>query len=187
MTPKEELISIVMLRSLVEFDAKTCLVFWKRRGVEFFQNSKTPLRMCNTWNSRFAGKPAFAHVNGAGYFHGAILGEKMLAHRVIYALANEKWPEFTIDHINGNRKDNRPENLRDVTHIENMRNQPVSKASDTGITGVHFDKNRNKYEAHITVCGTTNHLGRFETIEEAKLARDLANTEFGFHQNHGRA
>lgn len=139
-----------------------------------------------SWNTRHAGKPAFAHRNGVGYLHGGLLNEKLLAHRAVWCLTTGRWPSETIDHINGNRRDNRICNLRDVPHAHNCRNQPLSKVNTSGFTGVHFDAARNKYAAHITVDGRTLHLGRFDTLADARLARQQANTKHGFHNNHGR-
>lgn len=115
-----------------------------------------------------------------------IFGEKVCAHVVVFALHRGRWPVETIDHINGDRCDNRPVNLRDVPHIQNMRNQPLSRASTTGVTGVSFDRPRQKYEAHITIRGKTIHLGRFSEMGAAVRARKRAEVKHGFHENHGR-
>lgn len=72
-----------------------------------------------------------------------------------------------IDHINGNTLDNRSENLRIVTHQQNMQNVRVRKDSASGHRGVYFDKSRNQYEAYVRIEGFKNHLGRFDTMEEA--------------------
>lgn len=143
-------------------------------------------RAHNTWNSRFAGKRAFNTHSGNGYLHGALLDGKVCAHSVVFALTHGHWPVFTIDHINGDRADNLPSNLRDVPHTQNMRNQPLSRASKTGMTGVSFDRARGKFAAHITVNGRTEHLGRYATAQEAAAARAAANVRHDFHPNHGR-
>jgi hypothetical protein len=181
----EEQIPIDKLRRLVSLDEESGKLFWRKRLESDFVGKNTS-RACNTWNARFSGKEAFCHMSGNGYLHGALKYQKVCAHRVVFALFNGHWPTNTIDHINGVRTDNRPSNLRDVQHIENMRNQPISKASSTGVTGVSFDKARNKYEAHITVCGKKKTLGRFDRVADAKSAREKANQEIGFHENHGR-
>ncbi len=160
---------------------------WRRRGLEWFAHlgDDAPRAMAS-WNTRHAGKPAFAHKCGPGYLHGGLLGEKLLAHRAVWCLATGRWPTATIDHINGNRQDNRICNLRDVAHAQNCRNQPLSKVNTSGFTGVSFDAARNKYAAHITVDGRTLHLGRFDSLADARRARQQANTQHGFHSNHGR-
>jgi len=175
-------ISVEDLRAMVRLDAETGRLFWLRRDRRFFPDD----RSCKSWNAQNPGREAFAARSGNGYRHGCLLGEKMTAHVIAFALHYGNWPIHTVDHINGDRSDNRPDNLRDVTHLTNMRNQPLSKASTTGCTGVHFSAQRKKYEAHITVDSKTKHLGRFLTFDEAAAARKAAEREFGFHQNHGR-
>lgn len=174
--------SIPVLKKLVRLDVETGRLFWLRRDA-MPGASKTSTK---TWNTRFAGKEAFCTASSNGYLHGSLLDIKICAHRIVFALFHGRWPTNTIDHINGNRKDNRPTNLRDVAHRENMLNQPKSKASTTGITGVSRCKERGKYAAHITVSGRTVHLGRFDDVDAAKAARSAAEKSYGFHENHGR-
>lgn len=185
MSPIESTISIETLRELVSLDAASGKLYWKNRDVRFF-GGNAPMRSCNTWNSRFSGKEAFCVLSGSGYLHGALFDNKICAHRIVFALYNGAWPSRTIDHVNGVRTDNRPENLRDVSHIENMRNQPVSRASTTGFTGVSFDTERKSYEAYITINGKKKTLGRFDSASDAVAARAEANKNYGFHSNHGR-
>lgn len=179
-------ISIAELRRLVSLDAETGRLYWRRRSEPDFCGAKNPARACNTWNSRFAGKEAFCTLSGNGYLHGALHDRKVCAHRIVFALHHGRWPEYTIDHINGDRMDNRPINLRDVVHAENMRNQPISKASSTGVIGVSLDSSRKKFEAYITVSGRKKYLGRFDSVSDAFAARSSANETVGFHENHGR-
>jgi len=180
-------LSVDDLSRLVRLDSTTGRLYWKHRPIEFFPAGGDQVRSFKSWNAKNAGREAFKTRSGNGYFHGCIFGEKVCAHVIAFALHHGTWPEQTVDHVNGDRMDNRPENLRDVPHLQNMRNQPRSIASSTGFTGVHFSKSRNKYEAHITVNGKTVHLGRFDQMSDAVAARKRANAEYGFHENHGRA
>jgi hypothetical protein len=163
------------------------LMKWKPRGMQWFLHLGTDAqRAMASWNTRHANKPAFAHCTGNGYLHGCLFNEKLLAHRAVWCLATCHWPTATIDHINGDRQDNRICNLRDVAHVQNCRNQPRSKVNTSGFTGVSFEAARNKYAAHITIAGRTLHLGRFDALADANRARQQANTKYGFHKNHGR-
>ena len=89
-------------------------------------------------------------------------------------------PWEIVDHINGNGLDNRKENLRIVTKRENAINCKINKANTSGVMGVSFDKNRNKFMAYITVNKGFKNLGRFDSFEEATKARkDAEKLYFG--------
>ena len=90
-----------------------------------------------------------------------------------------------VDHIDHDRLNNRIENLRLVTNSINGKNTKMHKNNTTGVTGVTFDKNRNKYKAQIVVNHKLDNLGRFNTFEEAVQARLQAEIKYGFHRNHG--
>ncbi len=76
---------------------------------------------------------------------------------------------MVVDHINGDTLDNRRENLRIVTHQENMSNQTKRKGSSQ-YRGVTFKKDRQRWVAQIQVNGMRTYLGAFETEEEAAKA-----------------
>lgn len=174
------------LRNMVRLDAASGSMTWMPRVLADFAGAINPQQAMATWNTRFSGQPAFAHSAGNGYLHGSLLGRKVLAHRVVWALHYGTWPVQTIDHIDGDRTNNRPENLRDVPHQTNCQNQPLSSASSTGVTGVSFDRQRGQFEAHVTVDGAKRSLGRFKELADAEVARAAANATHGFHVNHGR-
>lgn len=86
--------------------------------------------------------------------------------------------DLVIDHINRNRLDNRICNLRACTLQENNMNKSIQCNNTSGIQGVSWDKNRNKWLVHITVNRKQIHLGYFNTIEEAAEARRQAEIEY---------
>lgn len=83
-----------------------------------------------------------------------------------------------IDHINGDRLDNRIENLRVCTRKENVRNQRLHKNNSSGYKGVVWDKQRSKWIAQIMVDRKHLFLGRFETVLEAAKAYDLSSSKY---------
>jgi hypothetical protein len=91
-------------------------------------------------NGRKAGE--FAEFMRVGYYAVSIsyggTQKNWLAHRIIWYMINDIWPDGSIDHINGIKTDNRPENLRIVSHRENMRNQKLRSDNKTGLTGLTF-------------------------------------------------
>ena len=121
-----------------------------------------------------------------GYRRVGIKGKIYQEHRIIMMLCFGHIPENAeIDHINHVRNDNRLANLRFATQRENLKNQSVSSKSTTGVTGVYFNKSRNKFIAQIKVSRQVHYLGCYNTLEEAAAARAEANLKYGFHSNHG--
>lgn len=123
--------------------------------------------------------------HSGGYLAMFIGGKHYLAHRIIYMMMTGEWPNH-IDHINQNKQDNRWINLRSVTQADNNRNVPKSRNNSTGVTGVSLHKPTGRYRAYFSRNSQHTHLGLFDTIEEAKLAREEALKKHGYHANHGR-
>jgi len=178
--------SIEMLRRLLRLDDKSGVLYWRERTISMFGDSPRPEVSCKAWNTRFEGKKALNSKDKSGYLRGTIFGQHLKAHRVVFAIYHGQWPKADIDHINGARNDNRPENLRDASRSENMRNAPTRSDSTTGLMGVSFHRGAKKYRAHISVGGRFVHIGYFDTAEEAHRARLKANSIYGYHENHGR-
>ena len=120
-----------------------------------------------------------------GYLVGTIDGVQLVAHRCAVAINTGRWPNGQVDHINGNRSDNRICNLRVVTCLENHRNMGLPKNHRTGVFGVGWDNARKKWRAHIHVENKQVFLGRFDVLDQAISARKAAEKTYGFHENHG--
>jgi hypothetical protein len=75
------------------------------------------------------------------------------------------------DHINGDTLDNRRANLRIVNLCQNAQNSKLPITNKSGYKGVSLRKSTGRYEARITAYGEKYHLGFFDTIEEAIIAR----------------
>lgn len=104
-----------------------------------------------------------------GYYKTCLDGAEVMAHRLVWAHYHGVWPEFEIDHINGNRADNRISNLRDVPHMVNSQNiKGPFRNNSIGLLGVVKDHGR--YTARIGVNGKTIHVGMYGTPEEAHAA-----------------
>jgi hypothetical protein len=86
---------------------------------------------------------------------------------------------YEIDHRNGDKLDNRKENLRHVTHTQNMRNrQKLSTRNTSGCTGVSRFSRDARWRAEIKVEGKTKHLGLFESLNDAIKARKVAEKRY---------
>lgn len=165
------------LQALLHYEPDTGRLFWKERPREMFKSEGQQKK----WNNRYAGAEALTARQTHGYLHGAILGRKYRAHRVIWKLVHGVEPE-QVDHINGDVSDNRLGNLRDVSHQTNGRNQKRSARNSSGVVGVSRHKVSGKWTAAIK----GEYLGLFEDFEEAVAVRKAAEIEHGFHPNHGR-
>ena len=175
-----------VLLQLLSYDPETGKLFWKERGPEWFTDGDRSARSrAQGWNKKNAGKEAFTAVT-TGYRYGAIANVNYLAHRVIWKIVTGLEPD-QIDHINGDRCDNRWPNLRSVNETTNKRNICTPTHNTSGAIGVSFDKSRGKWEAHLTLGNRKRHIGRFSSFDEAVAARKAAEREHGFHPNHGRA
>ena len=115
------------------------------------------------------------------------IGKRALrVHHAIWLMFKDVWPVSKIDHVNGNSRDDRIENLRDVSQKENSRNQAMHSRNTSGHTGVYWNKRDRYWQASIRVEGKNVHLGRFFEKEKAVEARKSAEILYGYHQNHGR-
>lgn len=101
-----------------------------------------------------------------------VRGKTYRVHRIIWLMLYGKWPKHEIDHIDGDGLNNRPSNLRDVTHQVNMANSKRTKNSESGVCGVRYHKQREKWNARIQIQGKEISLGLYDTKQEAITARE---------------
>lgn len=105
-----------------------------------------------------------------GYMAVKLKGKQYQMHRVVWLLLNGVWPDGDIDHIDGNRANNKADNLRDVTRRINSQNRRGVRKTGTksGLLGCSYL--RGKWQATINVNGKTQYLGVFSSPEEAHSA-----------------
>lgn len=139
------------IRDLLRYDAETG---------QFIRLKKT--------NNRVKVGEVCGFVDIDGYRRVRV-GKAVLAHRLAWALMTGDWPDHEIDHVNGDRDDNRWANLRAADRHQNSWNRKALPNA-TGYTGVCKGSKSNRYEAAITARGKRFHLGTFDTPEEAHAA-----------------
>ena len=83
-----------------------------------------------------------------------------------------------VDHINNDFNDYRKSNLRICNNSENNRNIGLQKNNTSGITGVDWDKQHNKWRARLTIYGKEKQLGLFIKKEDAMAARQAAEDKY---------
>lgn len=106
-----------------------------------------------------------------GYYVLTIDGKTYRAHRLAWLFVYGKWPDQMIDHKNCDRKDNRIENLRDVSRTINQQNRRSACGnSKSGLLGAHWNASANLWHSAISVHGVRHRLGNFKTAEAAHQA-----------------
>ncbi len=151
------------LRGILDYDELTGLFTWRYRTD----------REVN-WNSRWAGKVA-GHCNVLGY---TVLKFDHLsphfAHRLAWLYVYGEWPPDQLDHINGDRSDNRISNLRLANNTDNGHNRgPQRNNKSSGLRGVYPHTQNNSWVARVKYKGKSYSIGSFRTAEEAVIARDV--------------
>ena len=91
-----------------------------------------------------------------GYWTIGYRGKTWKAHRLIFFYHHGFMPENQVDHIDGNRVNNHPENLREVSASCNSRNCKVFSTNQSGVTGVSWFTSRNKWQVKLQIGVITN-------------------------------
>lgn len=127
------------------------------------------------------GVRAKPRINSFGYLTFYYQGRRYKLHRLIWCYYYGHMPMNNIDHINGDKLDNRIANLRDVPQSVNAKNQKLNIKNTSKYPGVYTDsKYGSSWKARITIDGKTVHLGWFATYEDAVRARKDAEQKHGF-------
>ena len=151
-----------------------CSLFDYKDGVLFWKINKTTRNLI--------GKPVGSPMNG--YKSVMVDGKNWRIHRLVFLMHNGYLPS-TLDHINGDRSDNRIENLREATASQNAHNQKMRPDNKTGVKGVSWNKDRGKWVVRV------NHLKKnyqryVDNFELAELiAVEMRNKYHGSFANHG--
>jgi HNH endonuclease len=103
------------------------------------------------------------------YFQICIDHKLYRTHRLVWAYHNGPTPH-QIDHINGDAFDNRIENLRECTLSQNQYNRKIAKQNKSGVKGIGWCKQKQKWRGRMIVDGKEHHIGFFDSIEDAEKA-----------------
>jgi hypothetical protein len=148
----KRILPLEIILSKLDYDPQTGFFTWKKTTRRFK-----------------AGTRANA-ISDCGYHVINLDGKRYQSHRLAWQIIYKTIPEHEIDHINGNKLDNRICNLRLATRAENQRNVKLRKDNTSGYKGVCLDKSKNKWKAQASIAGVLKHLGLFETPELAATA-----------------
>jgi len=154
------------------FEYKDGELFWKNRPATDFLTEHD----CNQWNSKYFGKRAGCY-GKKPYVYTAINHKNIAIHRIIFLMQHGYLPKM-IDHMDGNPRNNKIENLREATPLQNQQNQKLPKHNTSGYKGVIWYKRLNKWLVRVKVNKKQMHIGVFEDIELADLVAQEARNKF---------
>lgn len=152
--------------SLVEYEPETGVFRWKVKR--------------NICGGKVAPGVAAGTRHKDGYTVINFSGRMWRAHRLAWLFMTGEVPAkgLEIDHINGDRADNRWSNLRSVTRQQNNYNLGISKRNVSGVKGVSWVAGRNQWLARIKADGRIIHLGQFDSKEDAIAARRAGEAKY---------
>lgn len=173
---KKQILSPEVLRQLLRYDPETGRLYWRhRQPVWFSEGGRTSAdHAASAWNKKYAGAEAFTHDSARGYFKGRVLDVNISAHQAAWVIQTGAWPEHEVDHINGDKHDNRWANLRAATRQQNQFNRAARKDNTSGAKGVYFDKRSGKWAAQIRHNGKRLNLGLHADVASAAKAYEEA-------------
>lgn len=105
-------------------------------------------------------------LNVDGYIHIKVDKKRYRGHRLIFFYHYGYFP-VEVDHINGIRNDNRIENLREATKSQNAHNKQKQINNKSGVKGVYWRKDANKWAVQIGLNGKKYHFGHYKDFKEA--------------------
>lgn len=180
----KEDITLEFLRECFSLDVDTGLLTWRVRPDHHFAT----VGSAKDKNRKCAGK-VVGGLDTKGRLRITFGGLAIFVHRAVFAMANNiefsELPEI-IDHIDCNRLNNRPSNLRPATPSQSVYNRRVSANNETGVKGVIKTNGKVRpYRAHIQFRGYKVPLGAYATLEEAAAA--YRNAAIDLHGEFARA
>jgi hypothetical protein len=171
-------LTVELAREYFAYDPKTGVVTWSKRDTRHVKVGD------------IAGWVDTSRDRQRQYLMVSFRGQQFLLHRVIMGIITgvmPAYPEYEVDHENGNGLDNRQCNLRLTTKGVNLQNKRRYSNNTSGCCGISFRASHGTWRARIAVNGKEKHLGTFENEHDAIAARKDAEHQFGYHENHGNS
>lgn len=146
-----------------------------RQLFDYRQDTGELVRLIATSRRSKVGEVA-GFVGTNGYLYASVDGKTYPLHRLVWVWHGNEVSE--IDHLNNVRSDNRIENLRVATRSQNMWNTRLAKNNTTGVKGVIWKKDKEKFRVRIQVRGKRIHIGDFEDLELAEFVAIEARAKY---------
>ena len=164
---------------------KTDRVLTQEQALHLFEYRDGNVFWKNTTHGKIKIGSQVGFLNDAGYYQVSIYGKKYRVHQIVYLMQNGYIPK-EIDHINTIKTDNRIENLREATRVQNMYNKNLSSRNTSGFKGVSWKEKIKKWQVAINVNGKRKYIGVYEDLELADLVATEARDKYhGKFANHG--
>lgn len=177
--------NIKYIQEALTYDPKSGELFWsKDRPEAHWKQRGYYLRYLREQ----AGKKVTSTINANGYKTLWLNNTMQYEHRIAFVLMTGQLPIGDVDHRNQNKLDNSWDNLRDVPHAINGRNIKKLSSNTSGYTGVTFFSRTGKWRAYVTVNGKQQHLGYFDSPDQAyqkRLDFIKTNHQLGYTPQHG--
>ena len=123
--------------------------------------------------------------DGKGYLRVRLNWNMYSIHRLVWMYHNGDFPKSLLDHIDGNRLNNKIENLREATHYENNVNSRKQIDNTSGYKNVTWRKDKQKWQVKCNSFGKTYYGGYYDDIEkaaeQANLLRNAVHGQFAKH------
>ena len=171
-----------MMWKLTKREDLTQQIFKKHFTYDPCTGEMVRVRRYDSYGKEFECHIVVNRTNNRGYYWCNVFGKMFLAHRLAWLYMTGEHPSDEIDHINGNRLDNRWSNLRSVSAFDNARNQGERVDNTSGCRGV--TRNGSGWLVRISQNGIRYHLGTYNTIGEAIAVRKQAEKDLDYHPNH---
>jgi hypothetical protein len=152
------------LFDVLDYDHETGILRWKA--------------VTNRKRGDLAGREV-GYPGTGGYLQMEFKSKYYAVHRVCFYLYHGRWPNGQIDHINGNRTDNRISNLREVTKNQNAQNQREHREGKLWGAIYHKNKQARPWLARLSIKGKGYCAGYHETQYQAHLAAIELATKHG--------
>lgn len=162
------MITQAILKENLNYDSHTGIFSWKKSN-----------------NGRIKVGDVAGSETTKGYLHIGLKGKIHKSHRLAWLYVYGSMPTKEIDHIDGDKLNNKISNLRQVSRSENMKNVKVRKNNTSGFCGVYWKGELNKWMVLIQSFGKTKYIGIFSDLSDAVKARIDAESRSGYHDNNG--
>lgn len=147
--------------------AETSLTKEYVNSILLYEKDTGVLRWRNQQSNRVKPNSVAGSINSEGYVCLDIRARPYRAHRIIWLMEYGNFPNGQIDHIDGNRANNRLENLREVSNKQNQENKKTMAKSVSGHKGVTWHSRDKVWQARIGHNMKSKHLGSFRNVEDA--------------------